>query len=115
MGQVKGHGLGRVPHIQHGDRTLQLVVSCLMEEIAESDHTAGFTGEVQSQARRAASEQTGDRVQLLAAVMQVISGYKEVGRAKCEAGRKEQAVLAVPKPMAGRFRQCCGLRRGRDR
>jgi hypothetical protein len=42
-------------------------------------------------------------------VMQVISGYKEVGRAKCEAGRKEQAVLAVPKPMAGRFRQRYGV------
>jgi hypothetical protein len=67
MSKVKCRGRGRGPDIQHGDRTLQLVVSCLMEEVAESDHTGGFTGEVHSQGRRAAGEQTGDRVQPLAA------------------------------------------------
>ena len=115
MSQVKCHGRCRGPDIQHGDRTLKLVVSCLMEKVADSHHTGGFTCELHSQRRHAAGEQTGDRVQLLAALMQVISGYKEVGRAKCEAGRKEQAVLVIPKPVAGRFRQRYGLHRGRDR
>ena len=49
MSKVKCHGRGRGPDIQHGDRTLQLLVSCLMEDVAESDHTGGFTGDVHSQ------------------------------------------------------------------
>ena len=72
--------------VQHGDRTLQLVVSGLVEHIADSDHANVFADEVYRQARCAAAEHPRHGIQFLTAILQVGSGYEEVCSAEGGAG-----------------------------
>jgi|HubBroStandDraft_6_1064221.scaffolds.fasta_scaffold686245_1 hypothetical protein len=100
MGEVKRHSCRRGTDVQHGDVPLQFVMSGLVEEIAQPDHASGLTREIRGKSRRTAAEHAGYRVQFLAASAQVVTGYDEVGSAKCSACRKQHAILAVPKSMA---------------
>ena len=102
---VKRHSRGRRSNVQHGDRALKFVMSGLVEEVTESDDADSLSGEVHRQTRRAAGKDTGDRVQFVATVAQVISGYDKIGCGERRIGREQKAILAIPKPMAGRLRQ----------
>ena len=107
MGKAEAHSGRRGAHIQHRDCALQPVMSRLMEEVAESDHASGLAGEVRGQSRRAAREYSCYRVQFLAAVTQIVSGYDEVGSAECGIRSKQKAVFTIPESMA------CSLRNAR--
>src|SRR5580658_2173434 len=82
----------------------------LVEEVAEPDDTSSFASEIHCECGSTACEQPGYGVQFLAAVVQIIFGHNEIGCAESCAGGEQNAILTVPKWMAGGFRQCCGLR-----
>jgi len=81
-----------------------------VEEVAQPHHACCFAREIRHQTRGAAAEHTGYRVQFLAAIAQIIPSRDEIGRAQRGACRKQNAVLAIPKPViGGRFRECSRL------
>ena len=109
MGKVIRDGCAGGTDVQHGDIALHFVMSGLVEEVAESDHASGFAGEVHGESRGTAAEYTSDRVQFLSASAQIVFGYDEIGGAEGGTGGKEDAVLAVPETVAGRFGKRSGL------
>jgi len=104
MGKAESHGRRRGADVQHRHRALELVMPRLVEEVAESDHTGCFPGEIHRQASCAAGEHARDRVQFLAAVPQIVSGYNEIGSAECGIGSEQKAIFTIPKSMAGSLR-----------
>lgn len=113
MGKTEAHSRRRGAHIQHRDRALKPVMSCLMEEVAESDDAGGFPGKVHRQACRATREYSRDGIQFLSAVPQVVSGYDEVGGAEGCIRREQKAVLTIPESMARSLRNARWMHRCR--
>ncbi len=104
MREVKGHGCRGTADVEHGDDPLQFVMPRLVADVAEPDHTSRLTGEIECQSRGTAAKQARDRIQFLAAIAQVVPSYDEIGSAESGAGRKQNAILAVPESsVAGRF------------
>lgn len=102
MGHVKRHGGSRRPDVQHRHQPLQLVMSGLVEDVADPDHASGLTRKVHCQPGRTATEYAGYGIQFLTAGAQVIPGYDEVGGAEGGARRKQNAILAVPESLMTR-------------
>src|SRR5580692_2087140 len=112
MGQVKRHGCSRSTHVQHGDCTLQFVMTCFVEEVADPDHASGFSCEVHCKSGRAAAEDASYRVQFLSTAAQVVASDDKIGGAEGSVCRKQNAILTVPEStMARRFGKGCGLAR----
>src|SRR5579859_3226412 len=80
-------------------------MSGFVKQVTDSDDADGFAREIQSQTRRASCKNARKRVEFLATIVKVISGYHKVGRAQRRIGRKQNAVFAVPESMARRFGQ----------
>ena len=76
-------------------------MACLVKEIAEPDHARSLACKVHCQRWSAAGEHAGDRIQFLAAISQVVAGYDEIGRAEGGVGRKQNAIIAIPKSVFG--------------
>ncbi len=76
-------------------------MACLVKEIAEPDHACSLTDKVHCQCGIAAAEDARDRVQFLATIPQVIAGYNEIGGAESCVGCKQNAIVAIPKPVFG--------------
>lgn len=114
MSQVERYRCRRRANIQHGDHPLHLVMSGFVEQVADPKHSRSLAREVHCQPRRAAAKQAGYRIQFLATAAQIIPRHDEIGGAKSGAGRKQNAILTVPKPMrARRLRQSNRLYRRR--
>ena len=112
MGEVKRHGCRGRADVEYGNRPLQFVMTCLVEEVTEPDHANRFTGEVHGKSRGTAAEHAGYRVQLLSATAQVVPGDDEIGSTEGGACREQDAILPVPEStMTGRFRQRSGSER----
>jgi len=110
MGKVKAHRHGRGTDVQHGDKPLQLVMSGLVEDVADPHHAGGLARKVHGKSGGAAAEYAGYRIQFLAAGAQVIAGYDKVGGAESGARRKQEAVFTVPESlMFGRLNRGCRL------
>ena len=115
MRHVKRHGPCRSADVQHGDCPFQLVVSGLVEDVAEPDHASSLTREVHRKPSRTAAKHARYRVQFLAAIVQVIASDDEICGAEGGTRRKQRGILAIPESMALHFRQGCGLGRLHDR
>jgi len=110
MGKVKRNRGGRGSDIQHRDKPLQLVMSGLVEDIADPDHASGLAGKVHCKPGRTAAEYARYGIQFLTASAQIIPGYDEVGCAEGGTRRKQNAILTVPESlMPGRLKRGCGL------
>ena len=91
----------------NGNSPLQLVMSGLVEEIAESNHAHSLTGKVQRQPGRTAADQTRDWVQFLSAVSKIVASHNEVGGAEGGIRRKQDAVVTIPESVIrGSFGNC---------
>src|SRR5271166_3184018 len=82
MSEVKRHGCRGTANVQHGDNPLQFVMSSLVADVTEPDHPNRLAGEVHSQSRGTAAEHTRHRIQLPAAIAQVVPGHDEIGSAE---------------------------------
>jgi hypothetical protein len=106
MPEAVGYGCGGGAKIKQGHDPLQTMMTGLMEEVAEADHTRGFAGKIHRQSSRAATENSSHRVQFSAAVLQVGASHGEIGNAGRRHGREKDSILRVPELVpAGRFWQ----------
>jgi len=87
------------------------MVSGPVKQVADTHHACGFPNEIQGKCRRAPSKRAGERVQLLATILQVRVGDREIRRARRRHRGEENAVLSIPKTMDWRGGQCLGLDR----
>ena len=76
-------------------------MSHLVEEVTDPDHPCSLARKIHCQRGSAAAEDTGYRVQFLAAISQIVAGYHEIGRTESGIGRKQNAIIALPKPVLG--------------
>jgi len=72
----------------------------LVEKVTDSHDADGFPREIHRQARGASGKHTRNRVQFLAAVAQIVSGYDKIGGGKRRTRRKQNRILTVPKSVA---------------
>ncbi len=113
MGHAEGDCGARTPEVDHGDGALQLVMSGLVEEEAESGDAHIFTDKIQGETRGAAAESARDWIQFLTTAAKIVFGDDEVGGAEGGVGGEQGGVLAVPKSMSigGSGRRSYGSRR----
>src|ERR1700691_2150102 len=78
-------------------------MSSFVEEVAEPDDANGFAGEIHRKSRGTAREHAGYGVEFLTATAQIVLGDDEIGGAEGGTCHKQNAILAVPKSMAGSF------------
>lgn len=76
---------------------LELMMSGLVEEVADCDYTGSFSGEVHRKRGCGAAEYANDGVQLLAATLKIGTGHGEIGGTGCGHSGEENAVLPVQK------------------
>ena len=75
-------------------------MSSLVEEIADRNHTGSFSGEIQSEGGSRTAEDSDDRVQFLAAVLEIGTSHGKVGTTECGYGNEENAILPVEKSVS---------------
>jgi hypothetical protein len=105
MKKIKRHGRSRRPDVQHGDGTLESVMSGFVEEVTDCHDAHRLAGEIHCQPRCASRKYMSHGIQFLTAIAKVISSYDKVGSAERRAGREQKCIFAVPKSMARRLRQ----------
>ena len=87
----------------------------LVKEVTERDDASSLSREVDCQPRRVSGKHSGNGIQLLAAIAEIISSHNEVGCAERCIGRKQNTIFTVPKPMAGSLWQRHRLNRPHER
>src|ERR1700758_3516461 len=67
-----------------------------MEEIVDTEGSSSLADKVQSQSRRRAPEDANDRIQFLAATLQIGAGHGEIGA--IQSGRREEecSIFRIP-------------------
>lgn len=70
-----------------------------MKEITYAYDSGSFPRKVYGQSRSASRHYPRYRIKLLPAAAQVIARDHKIRRAECGRGGKEEAILAVPKPV----------------
>jgi len=88
MVKVIHHRKRRGSNVEHRRKSLQLMMPRFVEEVAEPDNSRGFAREIGRQARRAAAEEAGHRVQFLSAILKDGPAQREISSAESGYGRK---------------------------
>jgi hypothetical protein len=82
MGQPVRHRRCRGADVHHGDNPLQLVMSASVKEIADADHTRGFSREVDGKSCGGAAEHAGDGIQFAAFGLGIATPTRGIQRAR---------------------------------
>src|ERR1700739_4561524 len=67
-----------------------------MEEIVDTEGSSSLADKVQSQSRRRAPEDANDRIQFLAATLQIGARHGEIGAIQSRRREEECSILRVP-------------------
>lgn len=97
MGKTVGDRAGRRADIHVGNKMLELVMSGLVEEVADRDHSGSFSGEVHGKRGRGAAEHTDDGIQLLAAILEIGTRHGEISAAGCGHGNEKNLIFSIQK------------------
>src|SRR5580765_1679486 len=82
--------------VYNRDPALELVVTCLVEEIAQGYDSHRLSCKVDSEARSRTSKNPDHRVQFAPSALQIGARDGEVGSVQCGSREEEHLVLAVP-------------------
>src|SRR6266567_2276236 len=89
----------RAANIYKRSDALQLVVTGLVEQIADSEGARGFSGEIERETSSAAGKYPRDRVEFPAAARQIGAGHEEICRAHRADCGEQDPVVAIPEAM----------------
>src|SRR5437879_2326141 len=82
--------------VNDGDPALELVVTCLVEEIAHGYDSRSFSYKVDGEPRSRASKNPDHGIKLSSSALQIGAGDGEVGSIQRGCREEERLVLAVP-------------------
>lgn len=96
MGEPETNGSDRGADVDDRHSPFQPVVACLVEEIAQTDDPGSLAREVQSQRRSRAPKDANDRIQLLAATLQISAGHGKIGAIQSRRREEECPIFLIP-------------------
>ena len=91
--QAVGDRAGGSSDVDQGDGAFELVVTGLVEEIADGDDSRGFSDEVHGQARPWSVQRCEPAVQFLSSALQIGAGHREVGASQRGSRGEQYAIL----------------------
>ena len=94
--QAVADGPGRRADVYNRDPALELVVTCLVKEVAYRHDSRRFPYEVDSEPRSRTSKNPDHRVQFPATILQIGAGDGEVGSVQRRGRKEEYLVLSFP-------------------
>lgn len=101
MAESESDGACGCSGVHQGDDSLQTMMVGAVEEVAQTDDSGGFAGEVEGQTRRGPAKDAHHGVEFLSAILQVGAGYEEVGGAGGGHSGEEHAILSIPELVRG--------------
>src|ERR1017187_2072327 len=96
MRRSVAHRAGGASDVGHGNDPFQPVVSCLVKEVAETDHSHSFADKVHGEALSGAAEDANHRIQFLSTTLQIGASHGEVRAIQSCCGDEQRAILFVP-------------------
>ena len=96
MRQAVADGTGRRADVYNRDPALELVVTCLVKEVAQRHDSRCFSDEVDSEPRSGASKHPDHGIQFLTSALQIGTRDGEVGSVQRASYDEEHLVLAIP-------------------
>src|SRR5579863_508602 len=96
MSESETNRSDRCADVHRGHNPFQPVVAGSVEEIAHTDDRYRLAGKVQSQSRSRAPEDANDRIQFLAAALQISAGHGKIGAIQSRRRKKKCPIFLIP-------------------
>ena|SRR6266498_4853490 len=94
--QSEAYGSGRGAYIHQVNSSFELVMTCFVEEVTETQRSGGFPGKVGRKASGGVSEHTNYRIQFLASALQVRASHDEISGVEGGGCAEEHTIFVIP-------------------
>src|SRR5437773_9012214 len=94
--QSEAYGSGRGAYIHQVNSSFEFVMTCFVEEVAETQRSRGFPGKVGGEPKSGLAEHTDDRIQFLSSTLQVRASHDEISGVEGGGCAEEHTIFVIP-------------------